>query len=108
MFAILGGVASAYNTIVGSNQNPVVDVDKNVCQERWGTDEATTAVTDLVIYPCRGVQGIHLEEAKIFGHGFEYDREWSLIRRDITPEENKIPGKRWVSINANQDIPQIK
>jgi len=108
MFAILGGVASVYNTIMGIKQNPVVDVDKNVCQERWGTDEATTAVTDLVIYLCRSVQGIHLKEAKIFGHGFEYDREWSLVKRDITPEENKIPAKRWVSISNNQEISNIK
>jgi uncharacterized protein YcbX len=97
MFAILGGIASIIATHSEQKDSSVVDI----------TEELVTKITDLIIYPCRGVKGIHLTEANITPTGFELDREWTLLEREITQEENQKPGSRWVSIIKNQKVLDI-
>lgn len=39
----------------------------------------TNVVTDLIIYPIKGLAGIHRDKAKAHKAGFEFDRRWMLI-----------------------------
>lgn len=36
-------------------------------------------VTDLIIYPIKGLEGIHVQEAKLTPRGFEKDRRYMLV-----------------------------
>ena len=49
-------------------------------------DYPSTEITELVLYPCIGVQGIPIQKAKLTKTGFEYDRCWFWIQKVI----NKI------------------
>lgn len=39
-------------------------------------------IKDIIIYPIKGMSGIHLSEAKALPIGFEHDRRWMLIDQD--------------------------
>ena len=36
-------------------------------------------VSEIVIYPVKGLAGIQLQSSRVFEHGLEYDRNWMLI-----------------------------
>lgn len=36
-------------------------------------------VTDLIIYPVKSLQGVHLQKANVLEKGFEYDRRWMIV-----------------------------
>ena len=98
MFAILGAIASIGRIFMPEQQlRPVEEVKENIEVE----------ITDLVIYPCRGVQGIHLSEVKVGVSGFELDREWCLLQKDISRKDMRRHGRRWVSITRNVEVPKI-
>lgn len=43
----------------------------------------THRVTDIIIYPIKGMAGISVEKAQAFAEGFQYDRRWMLIDQDL-------------------------
>lgn len=36
-------------------------------------------ISEIVIYPVKGLAGIQLQSSRVFEHGLEYDRNWMLI-----------------------------
>ena len=71
-------------------------------------DYPETEIIDIIIYPCRGVAGIHLDKAYIEKSGIPFDREWFLLQKDMDEDKIKKPGKRWVSINRCDKVAQIQ
>lgn len=94
MFAVLAGIASIYKAVFNKTQE-VVDI----------TEEQIVTVTELVIYPCKSVQGIKVQEAKVGLEGFELDREWFLLAKEYNTRTMK-PGKRYVTISLNRELPK--
>lgn len=39
-----------------------------------------TKITEIRVYPIKGMQGIKLSQAKITPTGFELDRQWLLVK----------------------------
>eukprot|EP00347_Sterkiella_histriomuscorum_P014536 403360502 len=44
--------------------------------------EKPVKIDRLVIYPCRGIQGIEVDHVKVSKYGIKYDREWSVYYRN--------------------------
>jgi uncharacterized protein YcbX len=47
-----------------------------------GKNQMIHTVTDIIIYPVKGLGGIHLQEARALTSGFEFDRRWMLVDAD--------------------------
>jgi hypothetical protein len=48
--------------------------------------EKAVKIDKLVIYPCRGIQGIEVDHVKISKYGIKYDREWAVYYKEkMTP-----------------------
>ena len=90
MISLFGGLASLFSKSQNAVEYVLVALD----------DYPETKIIDLIVYPCRGVAGIHVKSAEFENSGAKFDREWFLLNKNMDPKYIKKPGKRWVSIDS--------
>jgi hypothetical protein len=65
-----------------------------------------TKITELRIFPIKGMQPLNLKSAKITPAGFELDRQWLMLKRD--DPSWKVPKSRGYSMTKDFKTLQIK
>eukprot|EP00345_Euplotes_harpa_P010945 CAMPEP_0168338070 /NCGR_PEP_ID=MMETSP0213-20121227/12598_1 /TAXON_ID=151035 /ORGANISM="Euplotes harpa, Strain FSP1.4" /LENGTH=318 /DNA_ID=CAMNT_0008343743 /DNA_START=26 /DNA_END=978 /DNA_ORIENTATION=- len=95
MLHILAGVGQLYQLVFGGQDvSPLVELE----------DYPETQITDLIIYPCSRIKGVHVEETKVLKHGLEFDRDWLLLKKDISKQENKTSGGRLITLRNSESL----
>jgi len=123
MFQVIGGIASIVGTFTGAvegdhhqqdtthtqvKQSSIpVEETKQQCDdsqhvEEWKGADCTVVVKDLMVFPCRGAQGIHLKEANILESGVEYDRHWFVLEKEFDINTDPNVDKRFVSLTKSE------
>ena len=77
MIHLIAAVASLFQSSTNQEQN----VEQNSAEILDLKDYPQTEITELVLYPWIGVQGISVQKAKLTPTGFEHDRCWFLIQK---------------------------
>ena len=63
-----------------------------------------TKITNLVVYPITGAQGVHLNSTKILMSEIEYDWEWQDLEPEFDIDIPYAKDKRFVNMGKNESL----
>lgn len=82
LFAVIGYYLSFMHNQPNVNHPDDAELRKRYKFDIRPQQEKSVKIDKLVIYPCRGIQGIEVDHVKVSKFGIKYDREWAVYYKD--------------------------